>query len=153
MMTPKLYAISAMWTLNSRRDLRSQMSTEINLGSGMAGKSSRPGHSLARTTVQLHTGQMGGAPPVQFETETLGSVSAPGGSALANPELRIWRMLTGPSHPSDGQRALFLRKFGAVVLTQVDVFEVWDVCSDRRDGSSIRWGSSWSFTVWRAEYC
>ncbi|KAJ7206221.1 hypothetical protein C8J57DRAFT_1258540 [Mycena rebaudengoi] len=151
MMTPKLYAISAMWTLNSRRDLRSQMSTEINLGSGMAGKSSRPGHSLARTTVQLHTGQMGGAPPVQFETETLGSVSAPGGSALANLELRIWRMLTGPTVMV--KEHYFSENLAQLSSAQVDVFEVWDVCSDRRDGSSIRRGSSSSFTVWRAEYC
>jgi hypothetical protein len=85
MMTPKLYAISAMWTLNSRRDLRSQMSTEINLGSGMAGKSSRPGHGLARTTVQLHTGEMGGAPPLQFETETLGSVERSGRLRFGQP--------------------------------------------------------------------
>ncbi|KAJ7232580.1 hypothetical protein C8J57DRAFT_1250553 [Mycena rebaudengoi] len=32
MMAAKLYAISAMWTLNSRRDLRSQLSTVVSTG-------------------------------------------------------------------------------------------------------------------------
>jgi hypothetical protein len=51
MMTPHLYTISAMWTLNSCQSLRSQLSTEIQ------------SDTLA-TLIEFRTGQKGDAPPI-----------------------------------------------------------------------------------------
>ncbi|KAJ7233620.1 hypothetical protein C8J57DRAFT_1532155 [Mycena rebaudengoi] len=51
MMTPQLYTISAMWTLNSRQSLRSQLSTEIQ------------SDTLA-TLIEFRPDQKGDAPPM-----------------------------------------------------------------------------------------
>ncbi|KAJ7237128.1 hypothetical protein C8J57DRAFT_1568889 [Mycena rebaudengoi] len=96
MMTPKLYAISAMWTLNSRQDLLSQMSTDVHFGSGEAGKPSSLGHGLTRTTMQLRKGEMGGASPVQIEAETLGSAERTGKLRFGQPRAACLEDANGP---------------------------------------------------------
>ncbi|KAJ7195019.1 hypothetical protein C8J57DRAFT_1422959, partial [Mycena rebaudengoi] len=70
MMAAKLYAISAMWTLNSRRDLRSQLSTVVSTGPGAV---SEKFASSGQTTgmLQLRSDERAVRPSVQTDTETL----------------------------------------------------------------------------------
>jgi hypothetical protein len=65
MITPKLYAISAMWTLNSRRGLRSHFPTVV--------ASTDPGklNSSAEMTMIRFQSRSGDLPPLQTDIEML----------------------------------------------------------------------------------